>query len=505
MVHTDNISSKLSSLVDVSASIDEVVAKVVDVRGDFISKHDLDDRESMLTWIRRKAIDLGFGVVIGRSNNDTARRNPFVTMLCERSGKYNPPLKKFRKDDTGNRERTTGLKDVSTEVVDETGETTIDDISAEDGESIENIINIDSMEDILSMDLKRLSPHETRKIQFSSLDMAYAFYNQYAKMNGFAVCKSNILRSKKGETLERIFVCHRQGFREDRVFNDWHNHDLLHEEYHGMLASHRKMEDSDIMQMNDMLKVGIRPSQFYGSCANQSGGYEKIGFRRKDIYNQIGKQRLLQRCDGKNALHYLHGLASDDPMMFYRHTVDGEGRLEHLFWCDGISQMNFKVFGNVLAFDATYGTNKYHCPLVVFSGVNNHNHNIIFGGAIVANEKEETYVWVLEQILEAMSGKSPISVITDGDLAMKKAIKRVFPNAYHRLCAWHLIRNAMSNIGVPEFVGQFRKCMLGDYDLGEFRRKWTDMIDTFGLHDNKWVTELYAKRNMWATAHIHGG
>lgn len=46
--------------------------------------------------------------------------------------------------------------------------------------------------------------------------------------------------------------------------------------------------------------------------------------------------------------------------------------------------------------------------------------------------------------------------------------------------------------------------MLGDYDLGEFRRKWTEMVDTFGLHDNKWVKELYAKRKMWATAHIRG-
>ncbi|XP_058775084.1 protein FAR1-RELATED SEQUENCE 5-like [Vicia villosa] len=113
-------------------------------------------------------------------------------------------------------------------------------------------------------------------------------------------------------------------------------------------------------------------------------------------------------------------------------------------------------------------------------------------------------MWVLEQILEAMSGKSPISVITDGGLAMKKAIKKVFLNAYHRLCAWHLICNAMSNIRVPEFVSQFRKCMLGDYDLGEFRRKWADMIDAFGLHDIKWVTELYAKRKTWATAHIRG-
>lgn len=97
--------------------------------------------------------------------------------------------------------------------------------------------------------------------------------------------------------------------------------------------------------------------------------------------------------------------------------------------------MDFKFFGDVLAFDATYGTNEYHCLLVVFSGFYNHNHNTIFGGAIVINEKEETYVWVIEQILEEISGKSHISVISDGDHAIKKVIKKVFLNSYQRLCA----------------------------------------------------------------------
>lgn len=70
---------------------------------------------------------------------------------------------------------------MSTGVIDEaTGETTIvDDIITEDEESIKKIIYINSMEDILNMDQNRLSPHETRNFQFSSLDMAYAFYNQY--------------------------------------------------------------------------------------------------------------------------------------------------------------------------------------------------------------------------------------------------------------------------------------------------------------------------------------
>ena len=51
-----------------------------------------------------------------------------------------------------------------------------------------------------------------------------------------------------------------------------------------------------------------------------------------------------------------------------------------------------------------------------------------------------------------MSGKSPTSVITDGDLAMKNAIRRVFPKCHHKLCAWHLIRNALTNVNNNKYI-----------------------------------------------------
>jgi hypothetical protein len=56
--------------------------------------------------------------------------------------------------------------------------------------------------------------------------------------------------------------------------------------------------------------------------------------------------------------------------------------------------------------------------LVVFFGVNHHNQSIVFCGAIVYDETEETYVWLLEQFSAAMGGKSPTSVIIDGDLTI---------------------------------------------------------------------------------------
>ncbi|KAJ1416113.1 hypothetical protein SESBI_17634 [Sesbania bispinosa] len=69
------------------------------------------------------------------------------------------------------------------------------------------------------------------------------------------------------------------------------------------------------------------------------------------------------------------------------------------------------------------------------------------------------------KLMVAMKGKVPLSVITDGDLAMRNAIKRVFPNAHHR---------------------------------------WERTVIECGLEDNSWVREMYEKKRMWATCFIRG-
>lgn len=69
-----------------------------------------------------------------------------------------------------------------------------------------------------------------------------------------------------------------------------------------------------------------------------------------------------------------------------------------------------------------------------FFGVNQHNQTIVFATSLLSNETMEKYVWLLQQFVEVMKGKTPVSVITDSDLAMKNAIKQVFPKTHHRLC-----------------------------------------------------------------------
>lgn len=86
----------------------------------------------------------------------------------------------------------------------------------------------------------------------------------------------------------------------------------------------------------------------YGSLAHVAGGYDKIGFIKNDIHNQLRRQRKEASSDATGAVRYLRDLSLKDPLMYVRHTVGNDRRLQHLFCCDGESQMNYEVFGDVL-------------------------------------------------------------------------------------------------------------------------------------------------------------
>ena len=46
--------------------------------------------------------------------------------------------------------------------------------------------------------------------------------------------------------------------------------------------------------------------------------------------------------------------------------------------------------------------------------------------------------------------------------------------------------------------------MLGDYEIDEFEDKWAAMVTRFGVEEMGWVQEMYAKKIIWAIAHMRG-
>ncbi|KAK9226069.1 hypothetical protein WN943_011115 [Citrus x changshan-huyou] len=133
-----------------------------------------------------------------------------------------------------------------------------------------------------------------------------------------------------------------------------------------------------------MHRVGIRPSQIHEYMVQCSDGYSEVGYMRRDIENEVG-----------------------------------------------IVGQTIQYFGDVIAFEATYRTNVYHNPLVVIVSINHHYKTTIFGFALLTVEIEQAYTWLLVTLFDAMEGKHPIVVLTDGDKAMRKAISKTLLQSIH--------------------------------------------------------------------------
>ncbi|XP_025675870.1 protein FAR1-RELATED SEQUENCE 5-like [Arachis hypogaea] len=295
--------------------------------------------------------------------------------------------------------------------------------------------------------------------EFATEEDAYAAYKEFSKFRGFGVRKGDVARVN-GVLVRKDFFCHRQRTRHSKYYDrpkrvrtimDEHNHELAPAMFTHLLLSHRKMSDGDKAQVDSFKQFGIAIAKIMAYMAGQSGGVEQI-------------------CDGDVAttISYLEGKTNADMITVARYTRTEDNRLGSLFWVDGEMMSDYQVFGDVLAFDSTYRSNKYRKPLVVFSVSNHDKQTCIFGFTLLEDEEVRTYRWMLLNLLDVMGQKKPCVVVMDGDKAMRAAIAEVMPTVTHRLCGWHLEKNCVQMVKDTEFCKVFKKALYANFEIDDF-------------------------------------
>ncbi|KAK0584689.1 hypothetical protein LWI29_017131 [Acer saccharum] len=87
---------------------------------------------------------------------------------------------------------------------------------------------------------------------------------------------------------------------------------------------------------------------------------------------------------------------------------------------------------------------------------------------------------------------------------MENAIKIVLKETRHRLCTWHIAKNATQHLaslyGKSDFKKKFNKCFHGCENEKEFQDSWDDMIKQFNLQGHSWLQKLYSSREKWCSA-----
>ncbi|KAI8551177.1 hypothetical protein RHMOL_Rhmol06G0164900 [Rhododendron molle] len=168
---------------------------------------------------------------------------------------------------------------------------------------------------------------------------------------------------------------------------------------------------------------------------------------------------------------------------------------------------HYALFGDAISFDTTFCTNKEYRPFALFAGFNHFRMTCIFGAALLYDETAESFEWLFKTFLHAMSGKKPITIFTDQDAAMAKAIKSVLPDVSHGLCTFHLNQNALKHLGhlfnaESDFGKELNACIFGYEEPDELKKASETLVQKYNLKDNTWIAKTWEIKEKWAHAYM---
>ena len=384
-------------------------------------------------------------------------------------------------------------------------------------------------------------------MEFSSHEEAYDFYNAYAKSKGFGIRRGHADRSKKdNEIITRYLVCDKEGLkylkdkREEgknihrkadvreccnakmviglerssgiwivRKLDEDHSHLLTtpskvskhhsHQTLHRAPTCHKFIDNLD--------GKGIRPSTIC-KVINVTHGSEEEFLTQQQCQSHLRRKRksnIGQEC--VSIIRHFQEKMTSDPQFYFAMELDYDQTVRSFFWADGRARTSYLQFGDVVVFDTTYRTNNMRLPFAPFTGVNHHRQSTLFGCALLADETEETFVWLFEQWLKCMSGIKPLTIITDQDKAMCGAIHKVFPQTRHRFCSWHLGRSSLQNLqSLRSLHGEEISIMYQKWYWSstheKFEMRWKEIKDKCSLDERNWLTNLYNQRRHWASLYL---
>ncbi|XP_062095144.1 protein FAR1-RELATED SEQUENCE 11 isoform X2 [Humulus lupulus] len=402
-----------------------------------------------------------------------------------------------------------------------------------------------------SLDETRLSLETTNDTipyigqRFSTHDAAYEFYSEFAKRCGFSIRRHRTEGKDgvgKGLT-RRYFVCHRAGNTPIKASNEskpqrnrkssrcgcqaymriskatelggpeWrvtgfanhHNHELLEPNQVRFLPAYRTISESDKSRILMFAKTGISVQQMMRlmeleKCVEP--GY--LPFTEKDVRNLLQSFRKLDpEEESIDLLRMCRNIKEKDPNFKFEYTLDSNNRLENIAWSYASSIQAYDIFGDAVVFDTSHRLTVFDMPLGIWVGMNNYGMPCFFGCVLLREESLRSFSWALKVFLGFMSGKAPQTILTDQNMCLKEAISMEMPTTKHALCIWMIVAkfpswfNAVLGERYNEWKGEFYRLYnlesIEDFELG-----WREMVNSFGLHSNRHIINLYGLRSLWA-------
>ncbi|GJY93103.1 FAR1-related sequence 5-like protein [Tanacetum coccineum] len=289
-------------------------------------------------------------------------------------------------------------------------------------------------------------------IHIDTLDLANS--DKQKRNSNFHITGCKALAVFNLDTHTRKFVL--------KVFDTIHNHELEHEEYKHLSKTERQLTYMEQAFIVKAASVNIGATRAHHLLTGINGSYLLVHGTTVDFKNFFRSVNgYIGDSDAQMLIHKMENRKKHVSDFLFDYLVENT-KLTAIFWADEVSKYDYKEFGNVVSFDATFKINKYKMVFVPFTAIDNHRKCVTVAVAF---------------------GKAPSIVVTDQDEAMRNAIKAEFGGSKHRLCMWHITQKLPAKICAKiydetDFKDKLNKIVWNIY-IGpeEFEFRWGKLME----------------------------
>ncbi|XP_062190533.1 protein FAR1-RELATED SEQUENCE 6-like isoform X1 [Phragmites australis] len=372
---------------------------------------------------------------------------------------------------------------------------------------------------------------------FDSEEDAFQFYVAYGCHAGFGITRrsnntfdgfryrSTFICSKGGQSRLRSGVtrparkrgtktgCKAKMIVKDAHFqNRWevivleleHNHPLDP----SLLKFKRHLKNSPFSQNPPRMSESEAPQSSSTAALSIVGDSGITSSTQIEFKTKIDRNRKLKLAEGdlEALLGFFNKMQDQNPCFFYSLDMNEQGQLRNVFWADAKSRSSYNYFGDVVAVNVTNFSDQYDMQFVSFVGTNHHAQPVLLGCGLLAGRSLGAYVWLFDTWLRCMNAKQPHSIITNYCHDVAIAIRKVFPNARHRFCLWHILNELREKLEElekkDEVISTFSTLAYDSVTMPHFDKEWQEMIHQFHLEGNEWLSKLYEVRTQWAPVYV---
>jgi hypothetical protein len=232
---------------------------------------------------------------------------------------------------------------------------------------------------------------------------------------------------------------------------------------------------------------------------------------KKDLSNaiqQFKKQAKPSKNDACQMLTKLYAKKDEDPRWIIKPRFDSEERrLNSLFWMSPDQVNAYERYHDIVIVDTTSKTNQFDMMLMLIIVVDNNFKNLIAAAAILEDETEATFSWVLQELKNSCD-VTPIALYSDADPALISAIRKNYPETRHFHCIFHIdlnLRKKLKGKLHDQFEGFRAKFLAMRNSLchKKFEIKWRALINEFPACEQYLTRVLYPCKSSWARYSIN--